>query len=192
VRKPRILDGVWRACRRQDGDLTHQPALGLRYEAAHIRVGQRLAQNASARPRTTAPSSPAARTKGKSSTPSMTPRASGSASAMVARRRRIESSRATSMQCLAEQPPQATGTHAAAPGPSSSTGRDCRKDRVGLLSAALLQRCRNVGGRPAVSDPPGTGPHRPPVWALGGVAAHLRSLRAPAHGLASTTVCVRT
>lgn len=87
MRKRRILDRVWRACRRQDGDLAHQPALGLRYEPAHIRVGQRLPQmpqlGLERRRR------PARRRERRVvSTPSMTPRACGSASAMVARRRR--------------------------------------------------------------------------------------------------------
>ena len=43
MRERRIVNGVRRACGRQESDLADQPALGVGYEAAHIRVGQRLA-----------------------------------------------------------------------------------------------------------------------------------------------------
>jgi len=44
VGERRVLNWASRTCRRQDGDLTDQRAIGLPYQAAHIRVGQHLAQ----------------------------------------------------------------------------------------------------------------------------------------------------
>ena len=44
VPERRVVDGMRRACCRQDGDLADQVASGVRDETAHIFVGQRLAQ----------------------------------------------------------------------------------------------------------------------------------------------------
>lgn len=79
-----------------------------------------------------------------SSRPSMTPHTSSSASAMVARQMRIESSRVTSMKSLAEQPPRETGpalvAAATTPGTSRRDGRFDRRAVVDEASAKATPR----------------------------------------------------
>lgn len=85
--------------------------------------------------------------------PSMTPPASASASALVARRMRIESSLATSMQYLAAQPPREPGARARCPRAKRATSSLSDVDGIpprASGASALDERAQRLAVHPFV------------------------------------------